>query len=391
MLTTMTASGSHIKLRASAHFTLPGTVIYLNTCGMAPRLKAVDRAAQAALDVSARPWEAGANDWIEQTEQLRAAAARWLGTDPDALAYTPSVSYAMAVAARNCPLAERCDVLVLAGEYPSNRMVWQAVAARSGAMVSVCERRVDQTWTDAVLADITEQTAVVSLPPAHWADGGAIDLAAVGRRAREVGAAMVVDASQWLGAMPFDFDHIQPDFVITPGHKWLLGAYGLGWLWASPLHRDQGEPLEQTILAREAFGDFASMGQTLPPFRPGARRFDFGPYPHPVSVPMSIAALEQLERWGQETVSHELAERVSLLRAELEQRGLREGFAAGAVAEHYCSWLPPNPAASEAVRRALQKESVIVAWRGGRLRLSPHLHIDESQIRRVAELVAEAV
>lgn len=389
--TTMTAMRPHIKLDATAAFKVPQGVSYLNTCGMAPRLKCVDQAATQALSDSACPWQSAPDDWFAQTEGLRDRAAAWLGTHADSLAYIPSVSYAMALAAKNCPLQAKQNVLVLAGEYPSNRMIWQLGAQRLAAEMRQVICAPGQTWTEALVEQIDERTAVISVPPVHWADGCLIDLERIGRRAREVRASLIVDASQWLGAMSLNFERIGADFVIVPGHKWLLGAYGLGWLWASPKHCERGEPLEQTILARDELGDFASLGMQLPRYRRGARRFDFGPYPHPLSVPMSLAALKQLSDWGFDRVREELAARNTLLRDAFRRKGLDAGFDARAGAEHFCIWTPPDDASREAVRQALSRASIVVAWRAGRLRLSPHLHLGPEPLANLADVIAAAV
>jgi hypothetical protein len=65
-------------------------------------------------------------------------------------------------------------------------------------------RRLPATATRAILRSIDARTAVVCAPPCGWTDGEVIDLAAIGRACRRVGAALVVDATQWVGAMPFD-------------------------------------------------------------------------------------------------------------------------------------------------------------------------------------------
>ena len=74
------------------------------------------------------------------------------------------------------------------------------------------------------------------------------DGAVVGARA--VGAGLVIDASQSLGASPLNLERVQPDFVTAVGYKWLLGPYGLGYLYVAPKWRESGVPLEQSWIAR---------------------------------------------------------------------------------------------------------------------------------------------
>lgn len=370
-------------------FDLPAEVLYLNTAGAGPRLHSVSKAGAQALRDNAMPWRGAALRWREQGEALRDLAAEVLGTEADALAFTPSVSYGMAVAARNLPLAAGQNAVVLAREYPSNRAAWQAQAHAAGAAIRCAEPAADETWTAAVLRCIDDRTAVVCVPHCHWIDGAVLDLPVIARAAEAVRAGLVIDASQSLGVLPLDFAAIAPDFVICPGHKWLLGAFGLGWLWAAPHWREQGEPIEQTLLAREASGDFATLGERLPPFRAGARRFDFGPYPHPISVPMATAALAQIRDWGVAAISEHLAMLTSYLQGLLEKRGLGDWLVRG-HAPHLCALLPP-PDALPVIVDALEQSRVVLMVRAGGLRIAPHLHVQAAQLDQVVEVLATTV
>src|SRR5690606_39367584 len=80
---------------------------------------------------------------------------------------------------------------------------------------------------------------IVPAPAPPWTyslslhDALPIYLRQVGAAARAHDAALVVDASQSLGAYPFDVAEIQPDFLVTVGYKWLLGPYALGYLYVA--------------------------------------------------------------------------------------------------------------------------------------------------------------
>jgi selenocysteine lyase/cysteine desulfurase len=75
--------------------------------------------------------------------------------------------------------------------------------------------------------------AIGALPHCHWIDGGLLDLVAIGARCREVGSALVVDATQSLGALPLDLAAVRPDYLVRPDYKWLLGPYSLGYLYVA--------------------------------------------------------------------------------------------------------------------------------------------------------------
>ena len=225
----------------------------------------------------------------------------------------PSAAYGLSVAARNVPLHAKQAVLLLEGQFPSNLLPWRMRCAEVGASLVFAKRRADQDWTSAVLdaLDAHPDVAVLALPQAHWRDGSVLDLARISERARARGASLVLDLSQSLGAMPVDLDAWQPDFVIAVGYKWLLGGYGLAWLWAAPRWRDHGQPLEHGWMAndRDALWHADSRGEVVP--LAGARRFDADGVCDAMRLAMAEAALRQVLAWGVADIATHLQRRTA--------------------------------------------------------------------------------
>jgi selenocysteine lyase/cysteine desulfurase len=372
---------------ARSLFDLPDDIIYLNAAGIGPRLTAATAAAMAAVADSAQPWRYSSADWLEAPEVLRGLAAEVLETEADGLAFIPSASYGIAVAALNLPLSKGQRVLLLAGEYPSNRNVWITRAQQTGAEVVDVRPEGGEDWTQAIMRHIDEATAVVSATPCFWTDGSAIDLYAIARRTRACGAALVIDASQSLGAMPFDFDGIGADFVISAGHKWLLGAQGLGWLWAADRWRHDGQPLEQTWVAREGRENYGVTDGALPRYRAGARRFDFGGHLAPINLAMAQAGMAQLQQWGVAAVSRRLDALNTHLGTRLRAAGLADWAQAGHV-PHFRALKPP-PGTVSGLAQALAAAGIIMPVRGDRLRIAPHLHIREQDLDRLVDVLLD--
>src|SRR5690606_18359915 len=158
-------------------------------------------------------------------------------------------------------------------EYPSNFYSWRRLARQRGAELRIAAASAGGTLTDAIVAAIDKRTAVVATANCHWTDGSFIDLRQVGAAARANDAAMAVDASQSLGAYPFDVAEIQPDFLVTVGYKWLLGPYALGYLYVAERWQSQGVPLEESWLHREGSESFAGLVDYTDDYKPGAARF----------------------------------------------------------------------------------------------------------------------
>src|SRR5262249_32565146 len=154
-----------------------------------------------------------------------------------------------------------------------------------GELVTV-PRPADDDWTTAILARLGARTAIVALPHCHWTDGGLIDLERIGVAARGVGAALVLDLTQSLGALPFDIRRVDPDFMVAATYKWLLGPYSLGFLYVAP-RRHGGQPLEQGYLNRRDAEVTARRLDYIEEFQPGARRYDMGEKSNFVLLPMA--------------------------------------------------------------------------------------------------------
>ncbi|MHA7833159.1 MAG: aminotransferase class V-fold PLP-dependent enzyme [Algiphilus sp.] len=370
-------------------FDLPDDVIYLNAAGAGPRLHRVNEAAHEGIRSSARPWAFQMQAWLERIESLRALTAATLATEAQALAFIPSASYGEAIAARNLRVEAGQKILLMAGEYPSNRSTWQRVAEASGAHCVDIAPAQDESWTTAMLRHIDADTAVISAVPCHWTNGAPLDLNAIGAAARRNGAALVVDASQSLGALPFDFEAIQPDFVVSAGHKWLLGAIGLGWLWAAPRWQQEGQPIEETWLAREQRETFGGDSVQPPPYRPGAARFDAGGSAHPVSIPMAEAAMTQLAQWSVEAVASHLQALTRHLDEALAACGLSALITPDHVGHFTALRVPPGRI--DAVQQALDQAGIVCARRGAGLRIAPHLHTQSADIDQLVAVVHDAV
>jgi len=370
-----------------AEFDVPADIAYFNTANLAPQLHAVRASGEAALERRGRPWTLGAEDWFTDVERLRGLFGALVGADAEGVALVPATSYGFAIAARNLELGAGDRIVVLAEEYPSGIYTWRAVARRTGAEIVTVAREDGQTWTQAVLAALDEPTAVVSVPNVHWTDGALIDLRAVATRAHELGARLVIDASQSLGAMPLDVGELRPDFVVSVGYKWLLGPFSVGYLYVAEEHR-QGEPLEENWILREGSEDFARLVDYRDEYQPGARRFDVGERTKFELTPMAIAALEQLLEWQVPRVAATLAaltDRIARRASDLEFEPLR----AEERGPHMLGVRLPEAIRGH-VLPALAEANCYAAVRGGSLRIAPHLHTTDEDVERLFDALASS-
>jgi selenocysteine lyase/cysteine desulfurase len=365
-------------------FDIPDDVIYLNCASMSPQLRSVTQAGLEAVRRKSAPWNLTAPEWFSGAEELREACARLLGTDSDGVALVPAASYGIAIAAANLPLNRGQSIVLLDQEFPSNVYAWRELAKRKGANIRTVKRKAGETWTTAVLGSIDGQTAIIAVPHCHWTDGSLLDLVQVGESARRAGAALAIDASQSLGARPLDLSAVQPDFVVAVGYKWLLGPYGLGYLYVAPQWREGGIPLEYSWLSRGGSEDFSTV-RYRDDYRPGARRFDMGEFPQFVLAPMATAALQQLLAWGVEQVQRSLSSLTNHVWECATKRGyevLPESERVG----HMIGIRLPGGIPRDLPGR-LNLARIYVSVRGDALRVAPHLYNSRTEIDRLFEVL----
>lgn len=363
-------------------FAIPRDVHYFNCAYMGPLPRCVSEAVAAGAAMKASPWSYRPADFFAQIEGYRRRAARLIGAVPDDIALVPSASYGLATAARNLPLARRQKIVVLGDQFPSNYYVWTAKAAAAGAHVCTARRDEGDDWTAAVLASIDADTAIVAVPHCHWADGRIVDLIAVGAACRAHGAALVLDLTQSLGAMPFDLAAVQPDFAVAAGYKWQLSPYGTGMLYVAPRWQD-GEPIEQNWLNRAGSEDFSRLVDYTDAYQPGARRFDFGECANPPLLMGACAALDLIDYWGVAAIADSLHAMTDAIAVAVQSSGLNAAPAARR-APHFLS-LSYSAGVPDGLLTRLAAANVHASVRGSSLRVTPHLYNDADD---VAALVA---
>jgi selenocysteine lyase/cysteine desulfurase len=222
------------------------------------------------------------------------------------------------------------------------------------------------------------------VPHCHWTDGSKVDLDVVSERARKVGAALVVDASQSLGARVLNLERIRPDFLTAVGYKWLLGPYGLGYLYVAPKWRESA-PLEQSWMTRAGSEDFSSLVDYSDEYRAGARRFDMGEFSQFVLVPMAAEGLRQILAWGVvniETALLPMTERIAELAGESNCSVLQ----AADRSAHLIGVRPRGGIPAE-LPSALRDAKVYVSIRGDAIRVSAHLYNEPSDVDLLFDVI----
>jgi len=360
---------------------------------MSPMLKSVEKVGIKAVRRKRNPIEIPPEAFFTETEILRGEFAKLIhASDSNRVAIIPSVSYGISTAAQNLKIGKGEEVIVASAQFPSNYYPWKRICDERGASITTIappdtlEDR-GAKWNEKILTAITTKTKAVAIAHTHWADGTKFDLQAIRKKTRELGAALVIDGTQSVGAMPFDASTIQPDALIVGGYKWLLGPYSIGLAYFSDYFLD-GKPLEENWIARKNSEDFSKLIHYEEAYQEGALRFDVGEKSNFILVPMMIAALKQLNKWKVENIQA-YCEHITRASVEkLRERGFwieHENFRGS----HLIGIRVPAGFDMQAARERLLKNRIYVSYRGDSIRLAPNVYNDESDVKKFVKVLCE--
>jgi selenocysteine lyase/cysteine desulfurase len=358
------------SLPARPLFDIPDQVAYLNSAYMGPLPRRSAEIGAAALGAKSTPWQITPADFFAPVAALRDALARILGGDADGVAITPAVSYGMATAAANLEVPAGARILVLADQFPSNVYPWRNLAVGSGATLEAVRRPADNDWTSALLEAMGDDVALVAVPAAHWTDGTCVDLPVLRAATVEVGAALVVDGAQAVGAVPVNVATLEPDFFVGATYKWLLGPYSIGFCWVHPRHRG-GRPIEEGWMSRAGSEDFSSLVDYTDQYQPGARRFDVGEVANFALVPTATASVELLLALGVEAIAGYAQTLTDQVADWATERGLRVANPA-VRSPHLLGLRLPAGRDPRSLAADLAARQVHVSVRGDSVRVSAH-------------------
>ena len=374
-------------------FAMPRDICYLNSASYSPLPFRTQEAARAAVLRKAAPWRLDAAFANREHERARGAAARLIKAEADDIALIPSISYGVATAAKLVTIPRGSRLIVLENDHSSPVLEWQTRKEAQGFTIETVAQPSDGDWTSAVLATIEQRgaapVALASISSVHWSDGGLIDVEKVGAALRRQGALFLIDATHGAGVLAMDVKSLDPDFVIFPTYKWLLGPYGRAFLYVAKRHQD-GVPLEQTSFGRRGVRSDAEVYFADTGYVASARRFDMGERDHFISMEMASIGMEMMAEWGAQAVK----ERSAMLTGRIAEgvKGLPgvQMTEARFRAPHILSlgFAGGLPAGSV---EGLAGEGIHVAARLSRMRISPHVFNDEEDADRFVEALKRRI
>ena len=240
-----------LALRAEFPILQRTTYLISHSLGAMPR-GVRDRLAEYAEIWATRGIRAWAEGWWASPVETGNLVARIIGAPPGSVVMHQNVSVIEGLVASCLEFTPpRNRVVYSALNFPSVMYVWEAQRRHGAEIVTVPSRDGVTVATEDMLAAIDERTLIVPLSHVLFQGGYIQDLAAIVRRAKEVGALVLADCYQSAGTVPLDVGALGLDMACGGSVKWLCGGPGAGWLYVRPDLRERLQPALTGWMAHE--------------------------------------------------------------------------------------------------------------------------------------------
>ncbi|MEZ4987228.1 MAG: aminotransferase class V-fold PLP-dependent enzyme [Saprospiraceae bacterium] len=369
-------------------FQLDEEVAYMNGAYMSPQLKSVAAAGVHALALKNAPNRITTDHFFDAVTRVKQEFARLVDAgDAQRVAFIPSASYGIATVAANLPLSAGQEILIAQDQFPSNVYSWMRVAEQADARVRIIGvadgPNKGQRWNEALLEAIGANTACVAISHVHWAEGVLFDMAALRARTYEVGAWLVVDGTQSVGALPFSVQEWPVDALVCAAYKWMMAPYGTALAWYGPA-MDGGIPIEENWINRKDSHDFKNLVNYQPAYQPGAGRYCMGEQSNFVLLPMLETALQQLNAWQPARIQTYLEQLNAPWLEQLHQAGFSI-LPSTQRAHHLLGVGLPQGLSMETIQQAVTQAGVMVSFRGQSIRVAPNVYNHANDWQRLTD------
>ena len=358
------------------------TYLVSNSLGAMPR-GVPDRLAEYVdewAELGVRAWAKG---WWGKPVEVGDEIAPLIGAGPGEVVMVPNVTIGQASVLSALDYSAPRDAIVMTAlDFPSVRYVYDALATRLGARVVVVPSEDGVSIdTERLLAAIDERTRLVAISHVLFRSAFIMDVAAVCRRAHEVGALVSVDAFHSVGVIPVDVNQLGVDFLTGGVLKWLCGGPGGCFLYVSP---DVGSRLTPALTGWQAHARPFAFEPEMS-YADDAFRWLTGT---PV-IPALYAAVEGpriVKRAGVERIRAKSTRQTARLIELADARGYQ--VTAPRNPEQRGGTVAFDVPHGYEVSEALLANDVLVDYRpGAGIRVAPHFYTTDEELERVVAMI----
>ncbi|MCZ8343470.1 MAG: aminotransferase class V-fold PLP-dependent enzyme [Leptospira sp.] len=313
-----------------------------------------------------------------------------LKCSPEEIGIVHNTSEGMNLYSHSISIPSGKRILVLENEYPSNVYPWEHWTKKNVTLGFVSIGNSPDEFYENLRRELSKgDVYLFSFSPVHWCTGVVFDLNTVSQICEQFGTKLVVDGSQSVGHVEMDFSRVKVDFCAFAAWKWLLGPLGLGVIYIS---KEWSKDFQLIFKGQASVVNDSNYFPYRDEWKPAADQFEqstsnFNDWIY------FLASLHMLKSLGFDRVQKRIFEIAGKLSDMLHSLGFvletdpHESIRTGILAiKGYKSGREFQP---EVLQMFLKKKQVITAVRLGRLRLAPHIAIEEHHIKKLESYLQE--
>lgn len=367
-------------------FPLSKELIYLNHAAVAPWPKRTSIAVSQFAQQNTLYGSSFYLDWLKKETELRTQLQALLNAPSVAdIALVKNTSEALSFVAYGLNWQAGDNIVSSNEEFPSNRIVWQSLADK-GVEFREADLSSNHSPEEALFALVDKQTRLITISSIQFASGIRLDIDKIGQFCKDKNLLFCIDAIQSLGAVQFDVQKCQADFVMADGHKWMFGPEGLGVFYTSPAAREKLKLTQYGWHMMKSTHNYENKPWDI---HPTAQRFECGS-PNMLGIHAFSTSLSLLLEIGMETVEQKVLANANYLINAIkshpclqlltsETRHLQSGIV---LFKH-------SKMTKEALYAHLQKNHVVCAMRGEGIRFSAHFYNSTEELDKAIALIPQ--
>lgn len=364
-------------------FPLDQKIIYLNHAAVSPLPKRTVEALQVFLLENMFQGAKEYPKWQLKESFLREQLRELINAPSvDDIALLKNTSEAISVVAYGLDWKKGENVVITDQEFPSNRIVWESLQ-NQGVLTKKADILNLEEPEEALFKLVDEKTRLISVSAVQYANGLKMDLEKIGQFCKENHILFCVDAIQQLGALSFDVQAVQADFVMADGHKWLLAPEGLAIFYSNPQAREQLKLKQYGWRMIENIYDYGSSTWQI---ANSARRFECGS-PNMLGIHALSASLSLFFDIGIFNIEKQILENTQHLLDILSSSPHIEILSSKNIAR--CSGIVTfkhREKNTNLLFEKLQQNEVICSQRGGGIRFAPHFYTSPQQLEQAVKI-----
>lgn len=367
-------------------FPLNNDIIYLNHAAVAPWPLRTAHAVSSFAEQNVKLGATHYPDWVKVEYETKKQVCKLINAPhSDDIAFLKNTSEALSVVAYGLDWHSNANIVTSNEEFPSNRIVWESLATQ-GVELKQVSLHGSTSPEDALIQACDTNTRLLTISSVQYASGLRLDLEKLGEFCKQNNVLFCVDAIQSIGAVDFDVQAYQADFVMADAHKWMLAPEGIALFYCRSDKRD--------LLALKQFGwhmtdEPGAYTNIKWQIANSARRFECGS-PNMLGIHALNASLSLLLEIGMDKVELSLLGKTGYLYDKISQldnyemiSSIETGRYAGIVTFKHKT-RPQNE-----VFEYLKSHNVICAERGGGIRFSPHFYTPMEVLDRAVDCLAD--